>query len=77
MKFQVNGAGWAIGQWLVPAGSVLDTREGTDHWSNIARGKIPPLASSPLDDEAHAAMVANYPPALLKFYGITNPRVRR
>jgi hypothetical protein len=76
MKFQVNGQGWPVGQSLVPAGTVID-HSASDDWSRVARAYVLPPNASPLDDEAYQAMKTNYSPHLLKFYGITDPGVRR
>jgi hypothetical protein len=76
MKYQIAGAGWAVGQHLIPAGTVIDSASNDD-WSRLVKGRTPPLPSTPLDDEAYAAMQRAYTPHLHKFYGITDPRAQR
>jgi hypothetical protein len=68
MKYQLNGA-WPIGQYLIPATTIIDTSAGDD-WSRLARGRVPPLNATPLDDEAHKAMLNHYQENHLKFYGV-------
>jgi hypothetical protein len=61
MKFKISGAGWRIGNKLIPAGTVLDFAK-PDKWTALAAGKIP-FAAVPLDREALEAQVAAYPDA--------------
>jgi hypothetical protein len=60
MRYQITGAGWPIGQWLVPTGSTIDA-SATDHWSSTARGLTIPVNATCLDDEAWQAQLAAYP----------------
>jgi len=47
--FRVGGQGWAVGQYLIPAGTLIDNAAGADPWSLIvqqyAPGLIPPDAT--------------------------------
>jgi hypothetical protein len=59
MRYQITGAGWRVGQYLIPSGTVINTR-ATDRWSLFARGRTPPINSTPLDQEAWEAQLAAY-----------------
>ena len=59
MRFQITGAGWRIGNKLIPSGTVLDFAK-SDKWTALAAGKIP-FAATPLDQEAHDAQQSAYP----------------
>jgi hypothetical protein len=57
MQFQLLGD-WPCGQWLVPAGTILD---GADpRWNGIALPYAMPLNVLCLDQSAYDAMVAFY-----------------
>jgi hypothetical protein len=60
MRFQITGAGWPVGQYLIPSGSVIDSTSD-DHWSLFARGLTLPINATCLDDEAWQAQLAAYP----------------
>jgi len=60
MRYRVTGAGWRLGNVVVPAGTVIDTN-ADDRWSKRARGEPPPLTVVPLDREALEALVQAYP----------------
>jgi hypothetical protein len=34
MIFQINGQGWPVGQFLIPAGQIVDT-SANDAWANL------------------------------------------
>jgi hypothetical protein len=72
MKFQVNGQGWSVGDVLIPPMTLIDV-SANDHASLLARGKIPPPNSTPLDAEAYDVMLKHYGPDVLKFYGVVRP----
>jgi hypothetical protein len=59
MKFQITGAGWRIGNKLIPAGTVLDFAK-PDKWTALAKGKVP-FDAKPLDAQAWAAQVEAFP----------------
>jgi hypothetical protein len=65
MRFQINGGGWAIGQILVPAGTVINIVDAPDHelgeFQRLARGKIPPLDSTALDYDCAVLLWRLYP----------------
>jgi hypothetical protein len=61
MKYQIQGTAWPVGDVLIPTGVVIDAREGTDHASLIARGKVPPPSSLALDQEAYDVLRKTYP----------------
>ena len=48
MKYQILGGGFPVGQHLIPAGTIIDT-DANDQWSNLAKGRPPPLTAMPLD----------------------------
>ena len=60
MRYQITGAGWRVGQYLIPSGTVIDTG-ATDRWSLFARGRTPPINCTALDDEAWQAQLQAYP----------------
>jgi hypothetical protein len=73
MKFQITGAGWPVGQYLIPASTIIDSN-ADDDWSRHARDqKVPPINSTPLDLEAYDAMVKHYPAFLHQLFGLTVP----
>jgi hypothetical protein len=61
MKFRVERQGWVIGQFVIPPTTLIDTHEGTDDWSKLARGHVPPPNAYALDQEAYDALRTNYP----------------
>ena len=63
MRFRVNGAGWPVGSYLLPAGTVIDTVNGVDQWSVFVAGSgisAPPADATPLDHATFLAMNAAY-----------------
>jgi hypothetical protein len=60
MKFKIIGAGWQLGDALVPADTVIDLVK-SDRWSKLAKGKTIPINATPLDEEAWQAQLAAYP----------------
>jgi septal ring factor EnvC (AmiA/AmiB activator) len=40
---------------------VIDTHEGTDDWSKLARGRVPPPTAYALDQEAYDTLRTTYP----------------
>jgi hypothetical protein len=60
MRFRITGAGWRLGDALVPADTVIDLAK-SDRWSKLAKGKTIPINATPLDREALEAQVAAYP----------------
>jgi hypothetical protein len=56
MKFQINGAGWPVGSFLIPSGTVVDTSQ--DGWAAVVAGRAIPLNATALDAEATAALAA-------------------
>jgi hypothetical protein len=60
MRYQITGAGRRVGQYLIPSGTVIDTR-ATDRWSLFARPRAIPINATPLDQEAWEAQLAAYP----------------
>jgi hypothetical protein len=52
MRFQIN-QGWAIGQTLIPASTIIDIADKPDHelteFERLAKGRIPPLDATALD----------------------------
>jgi hypothetical protein len=60
MRFQIAEAGWPVGQFLIPAGTVIDT-EADDDWSRLVRERGLPLNARPMDNEAYEFMVRAYP----------------
>jgi hypothetical protein len=65
LKFQINGGGWAIGQILVPTGTVINIVDAPDHelgeYDRLARGRIPPLDSTALDYDCALFLWRLYP----------------
>jgi hypothetical protein len=65
MKFQVNGGGWAIGQFLIPASTIIDIADKPEHelteYERLARGRIPPIDVCSLDCGAAIALWRAYP----------------
>jgi hypothetical protein len=58
-RYQITGAGFPVGQWLIPTGTLIDDVSGVDQWSTLVRerGLVPPVNASPLDQNTHAQMV--------------------
>jgi hypothetical protein len=42
MKYRVGSSGFPVGQWLIPAGTLIDT-DAADQWSTLCRGLSPPV----------------------------------
>jgi hypothetical protein len=59
MKFKITGAGWRLGDALVPANTIIDASV-KDRWSKLAKGKTIPINATPLDEEAWQAQLAAY-----------------
>ena len=61
-RYQICGAGWPVGSWLIPTGTVIDDVSGTDTWSVIIRerGLLPPPNASALDQETRNQMAQLY-----------------
>jgi hypothetical protein len=57
MKFQIF-EGWAIADRFIPAGTMFPN-ENAD-WNNLARGRVPPLHSLAIDQEAYDLMYQHY-----------------
>jgi hypothetical protein len=57
MKYQINQGGFPVGQYLIPAMTVIDSASNDD-WSKLARGHTIPINATPLDDEAVKALAA-------------------
>jgi len=60
MKYQLRDHGWPIGQFCIPAGTVIDT-DASDQWSTLAKGWPPPLNAQPLDQLTYDRMKKTYP----------------
>ena len=60
MRYQILSGGWPVGQYLIPAGTVINTASD-DQWSNLAKGRPPPLNSMPLDWETWQKMKKLHP----------------
>jgi hypothetical protein len=56
MRYRICGAGWPVGQYLIPTGTVLDFSK-PDMWTKIAEGLAIPINATPLDEEAHEAQL--------------------
>jgi hypothetical protein len=59
MRFRIEREGWVVGQYLIPAGTVIDDRVN-DQWTQIAKGHVPPLNAVALDQEAFDLMKRAY-----------------
>ena len=62
MKFRLSTP-WPLngGAALAPNGTIINTTDGTDHWSIWARGLIPPWDAQALDAETYDFMQRSYP----------------
>jgi hypothetical protein len=59
MKFQLTQHGWPIGQWLIPAGEIIDLDKSPEQMTGFERlavGKTPPMNAIALDDDCADAM---------------------
>jgi hypothetical protein len=59
MRYQLANHGWPIGATLIPTGTIIDSN-GTDEWSRLAAGRVPPLNAEPQDQEAYDLMVLHH-----------------
>jgi hypothetical protein len=61
-RFQLDGSGWPVGQFLIPAGTVIDTDAKSDGWSLMCseRGLLPPVTCQPLDAATYELMCGLY-----------------
>jgi hypothetical protein len=72
LKYQLREHGWAIGQFLIPEGRIIDTDLNND-FANLARGLNPPLNAQPLDQATYDAMKAIYEPLGMTRWIVTVP----
>jgi hypothetical protein len=65
MRYQICGAGWPVGPWLIPTGTVIDDVSGTDTWSTLIRerGLPPPPNASMLDTQSNSTTLGPPPEA--------------
>jgi len=66
MKWQLGGTGWPVGQWLIPASTILNGAAGPDgkitvKWNEITLPMPIPINAIALDNEAAALMLEWYP----------------
>jgi hypothetical protein len=65
-KFMVAGMGWPVGQFLIPASTIIDTTNELDPWRQACRQLLldhpPPPDAIPLDQATYDAMVLAYDP---------------
>ena len=61
MRYQLFGHGWPLqgGAILIPEGTIIDAN-GTDQWSRLAAGLIPPINAQPLDQAAYDLMIRHH-----------------
>jgi hypothetical protein len=59
MHFRIERQPWIIGQWTVPPGTEINSAK-PDQWTEIVRGKVPPLNAVALDQECFDLMWAAY-----------------
>jgi hypothetical protein len=63
MRYQLVDHGWPIGQWLIPAGTIIDLSKPdtqlTD-FEKLAKGRVPPLNALALDPECVELMRTAY-----------------
>ena len=59
MRFRITGAGWRLGDTLVPADTIIDA-SAKDRWSQRAKGKAIPIDAVPLDQEAWETQLRLY-----------------
>ena len=60
MRFQITGSwGWAVGDKLIPGGTILDFDDPTDQWAQLAKAQkwLPPNCLC-LDQESWEAVKA-------------------
>jgi hypothetical protein len=55
MRFQVTGAGWPVGQYLIPPDTFLD--RSAWQWNGLALPWPPPPNLLPLDEEAYQELL--------------------
>jgi hypothetical protein len=62
MRFRLSSP-WPLqgGAALAPASAIIDTENGTDHFSLAAKGLTPPYDAQALDDETYQFMRQSYP----------------
>jgi hypothetical protein len=64
MRFQIT-QGWPIGQFLIPASTIIDIADKPDHelgeYERLAGGRIPPRDSLALDADAAVTLWRAYP----------------
>ena len=62
MKFRITGPGWPVDQWLIPAGTLIDTDGTSGQWSMLIRQRKlpPPITATPLDRGTYNLMVQLY-----------------
>ena len=64
MKFQLVGHGWPIGQYLIPAGTIIDTADPGDPWrwawQSCLPDKPPPVNALPFDQETYNLLAQVY-----------------
>jgi hypothetical protein len=72
MRFQIAN-GWPIGQFLIPAGVVINIGDKEDceltEYEKLAKGRIPPIDICALDADCAVAM--------WRFYPFSRDRLRR
>jgi hypothetical protein len=71
--YQLSGA-WPVRDRLIPASTIIDTA-GTDDWSRLARGLVPPLNAVPLTQDCWDAMRQHYGEQAR--WIVTGPGIRR
>jgi hypothetical protein len=61
-RYQLDGSGWPVDQFLIPPGTVIDTYANADGWSLMVseRGLWPPITAQPLDAATYETMVQLY-----------------
>jgi hypothetical protein len=64
MRFQVN-EGWPIGQFLIPASTIIDIGDKPDHelteFERLARGRPIPLSATALDYDSALVLWRAFP----------------
>jgi hypothetical protein len=59
MRYLILDQGLPVGQWLIPAGTIIDAA-ATDMWSTLMLGRVPPPNAQALDQAAYDAMRLAY-----------------
>jgi hypothetical protein len=70
MHYQIN-LGWLVDQFLIPHGEIINTNKPDRELSpaeRLARGRIPPLDSRPLDADARLTLWRAYPHCRERLY---------